>query len=209
MYYEFCTYNKSFSFEECKSEVFSAINHNIQNICITPSQYGFLSDVLSSDKIYLSTCIDYPSSNSTFQIKKNAVISYLRKNIQSIDLVITNEMFDDKEKMLKEIYEIDKICNSVNKTFSIISNIDVSLHSEFLELCKILQRFNIRHIYPSTGIIVEDYIDNVILCELIQNYTALNAVISSPLWNEEQFQTIKLSNIYGIRLYSKYNFVYI
>ncbi len=209
MIYNFCLYNKNVRYSEYTEDVFHAIKNKIHSISVSLDYASELINLIDISTIDLSVCIDYPFGNETLKNKKHLITNAYRKGIKTIDIVINENMIANNSKLISDLVEISKISQSFDSNFSIIPNIEVDKHKDYVDLCYEIQSLNIKHVYTSTGLSVDDYIDGIILCEMIQQNTILTPILSSQLWNAEQFETIKLSNIYGVRLYNKYNFVYI
>ena len=71
-----------------------------------------------------------------------------------------------------------------------------------LELCDFLYSLGIDVVITSTGTIVDDVTDNVIMSKEVELKTGIFSIICSNISSTEQVKMLKDSDIYGVRIMS-------
>jgi hypothetical protein len=54
---------------------------------------------------------------------------------------------------------------------------------------------------PSTGHMLDDISDNIIACKYLSAKSKIQTICNGNIWTEKQFESLKTSNIYGVRLH--------
>lgn len=208
MYHELDTYSKNSSENEVLQSVFKAIEYNFDGINVSPNYIAKIHSIVPKGMI-VSCPIDYPYGLSDSSARQQQTISVLRKGANCIDLVL-NPIYlinDQRHKVIDDLKAHIKICDQNNAMLRLMLEYrhfdDNNLYYNTVRLCKILK---IKHIFPSTGHFADDYYDNLIVCKLINSqYSSAKLISNGNIWTENQYNTIKISGIYGVRLKSNYD----
>jgi hypothetical protein len=70
------------------------------------------------------------------------------------------------------------------------------------QTCRILKKFDIDAVYPSTGLFIDDYIDNSLAAIKIQENTKLKTICNGNIFNQKQYDNLKGCDFFGIAVNS-------
>ncbi|NVM35820.1 MAG: hypothetical protein HWN81_09505 [Candidatus Lokiarchaeota archaeon] len=201
MYIEYCNYNKTIEdYNKELSLVFKAIEKNVNGICIPIHMYHEIKNFVP-EGVVCSVPIDYPSGYSSTKTKNHSVLNAVKGGVQSIDYVMNNYLFQSKPNDLeKEIKSVLNICRDYNSTLRIF--IDNRLSKDLIGTSKYLSNLGIEFCYPTIGYHHDGFVDTLINCKLIEKDVNINTIFNGYFWTEEQYNILKRSNIFGIRVYN-------
>jgi deoxyribose-phosphate aldolase len=201
MYIEYCNYNKTIEdYNKELSLVFKAIEKNVNGICIPIHMYHEIKNFVP-EGVVCSVPIDYPSGYSSTKTKNHSVLNAVKGGVQSIDYVMNNYLFQSKPNDLeKEIKSVLNICRDYNSTLRIF--IDNRLSKDLIGTSKYLSNLGIEFCYPTIGYHHDSFVDTLINCKLIEKHVNINTIFNGYFWTEEQYNILKRSNIFGIRVYN-------
>lgn len=201
MYIEYCNYNKTIEdYNKELSLVFKAIEKNVNGICIPIHMYHEIKNFVP-EGVVCSVPIDYPSGYSSTKTKNHSVLNAVKGGVQSIDYVMNNYLFQSKPNDLeKEIKSVLNICRDYNSTLRIF--IDNRLSKDLIGTSKYLSNLGIEFCYPTIGYHHDSFVDTLINCKLIEKDVNINTIFNGYFWTEEQYNILKRSNIFGIRVYN-------
>lgn len=187
-------------FEEC----FSAIKFGAKTI-FTSSYYASKIQSIVPKEIKIACPIDYPNGLGDTSLRQHECISAIHHGANYIDIVINPILLINKQrnKLKEDIKANLSICKDNNVEFRAI--MDYRMYPERLIYitCELLSNLGIQTIIPSTGQFAEDYIDNLIICEIIQNkFPSIKTIFNGYFLNQDQYDKIKKSKISTVRLKS-------
>ena len=157
----------------------------------------------------ISSGVDYPYGLSDTKIRQHHTISLIRRGATAIDLVVNpvHLINNNRHLLMDDIQANRAICIDNNIIFRVMleyRHFSQDIYYEMVKICKLLK---LPYIFPSTGHFPDDYIDNLIVCKLIQNeYTEAKLITNGNIWQKKHYDIIKESNIYGLRMQSGYDF---
>lgn len=208
MKYELNILDSTKSEKTLLEECFAAIEFGVTKIFTSSYYCGKLKSFLPKN-IFLSCPVNFPYGMSESLLCQHECISAINHGASTIDLII-NPIFlinKQRDKLRKDIRSIIDICN--RKDVQLNAMLDYRTYSDRIlyVLCDFLDRLGISTIIPSTGQFVDDYIDNIIVCEMIKSKFQIDTIYNGTFLTTEQFLKIKKTNIKTLRLRSFYNLV--
>jgi deoxyribose-phosphate aldolase len=202
IYKEVKIYGTNISENEVIDRSFKSIEYGVSGLSVSPNYVSKLSHIIP-DPILIACPIDYPYGLSSTKIRQHETLSAIRSGATAIDLVV-NPIYiinGEKQKISDDLEANKAICKENGVLFRIMleyRQFDDDVYFELVKLCKYLR---IEYIFPSTGNFVDDYLDNLIMCSLIQDICkAANVITNGNIWKKEHYDVIEKSNIYGIQL---------
>jgi deoxyribose-phosphate aldolase len=202
LYKEINLYDLTKSEKSIIEEAFKAIDQGIDCI-FTSSLYAGKLRALLPDFINIACPIDYPNGLGNTSVRQHECVTAINRGVKHIDLVV-NPIYitnNEKNKLTDDIRACKAICTSKNVDLRAILDYRMYPDGLVFTMCNLLQNLDIKFVSPSSGQFIEDYLDNIIMCELIQNKnTRLQTIFSAPFCSAEELDKLHKSNIYGIRL---------
>ena len=199
---EVSCHDQTYDYDQILRTMFSCVNSNVDAISLPSIYIKYLSEF--KDEIDLSALIDFPYGLSDTEIRIHEMILAIRRGCKFIDLVVNSSYLKNKQwsEIRKDILSCGQACKSSRVNLRLVLEYRLFLPELILELCHFLGKLNIDTIITSTGTIVDDINDNIIISEQIQRETGVNVITCSNFMNKKSFETINLSDIYGIRVTS-------
>lgn len=202
MYKEINLYDVQKSEKEIVNECFKAVDNGVDSVFISSYYAGKIRAFLP-DFIHIAVPIDYPNGLANTGVRQHECLTAINRGAKFIDLVI-NPIYlinNEKEKFKDDIRNCKEICKLKNVELRTILDYRMFTDSLIFITCNILQDLNIKFVSPSSGQFAEDYLDNIITCELIQNKNPrLNTIFNAPFCSKDEYEKLIKSNVYGIRL---------
>lgn len=211
LYKEITIYGKNFTEKDVIDCIFKVTEYNLNGINISLNYLPIVTSLVKKE-IIISCPIDYPDGLSDSKHRQHQTISAIRKGANCIDLVINPiYLLNDKKILLAEdIQTHQKICADKNVLFRVMleyRHFDKNIYYDIVKLCKILK---VKYLFPATGNFVDDYTDNLIMCKMINTqYIGAKVISNGNIWKKEQYDLVKNSGIYGLRLRGNYDFSFL
>jgi deoxyribose-phosphate aldolase len=210
LYKEINLYDSTLSETEIVERAFKAIKQGITTIFVAPYYLGKLNAILPKS-IKLACPVDYPHGLGDTYMRQHGCISAINRGASFVDLVVNPVYFinREKQKLVDDLQAHKKICEEKKVELRILLDYRMYVDGLIYTTANLLANIGIKYVIPSTGQFVEDYSDNLIICQLLMNknpsiQTIFNGVFCSP----EQLEKLEMAKIYGVRLKS-YNLVYL
>jgi len=203
MYIDLACHNVDMTAEEAQQFVFLAAQRHLGGISLLPFFIPQIQEYVP-EGMAIACPVDYPYGHSDTKVRNHEVLSAIRHGCNTIDLVINTHLAINKEfkKLSSDILSHVSICKDNNVTLRIMLDYRL-LPSELWKKCmSILQTAGIEYIFPSTGHLVDDYLDNLVVSVNTQDKFGINAITNGNLFRPDQFKTIKKSKVFGIRFNS-------
>lgn len=200
MFVEYCNYNKYIEdYSKELANIAFAIEQGIDGICTTVYLLREIKPYARKDLI-LSAPIDYPLGYSTTKARMNAVFEVARSGANAIDYVPNHYLLKTGfTKLKEELKEINAIVKDYNITLRIFLNHQYNV--DILALIKFYNDFGVSVFYPTIGYHHDDFSDNALICEKIQNKGGSFAIFNGYVWSKHQIDILKESDFFGVRLY--------
>jgi len=199
MYTELACLNH-LTFNEVLKDVWEAIRLGIHGISVPMVFLAKVANVVP-DNIVLSCPIDYPLGCSDTSLRNHAILSAIHNKVTAIDLVAQLIYLVDGDiiKFTNDLSSAKTICDNNNVDLRVIidyKRIDMSL---FIESCVALNILGIEYGFAATGLGIEDYEDNILLCYQMQYEYGIRSIANGNIYLPNHYQTARDSKIFGIR----------
>jgi len=213
MFKEINLYEKDATKDSVIKNVFKIINYNLDGINVSLNYISEVRDIIPKESNLILSCpVDYPDGLSDTKHRQHQTITAIRKGANCIDLVI-NPIYllnEQRNVIYSDIETQSKICKDNNILLRIMleyRHFSKETYYDLIRLCRILK---IKYIFPSTGNFADDYEDNLIMGKMINSiYSGVKVITNGNIWKKEQYELIKRSGIYGIRLKSNCDFSFL
>lgn len=194
---------------EIKSLVGEIISAPLKVNSITCSYYylKIIKSIINKFEIELSCLIDFPSGISDLQSRKLSVEQAHKAGATCVDIVMPQNLVSNRkyDKIREEMKILTEYCNSNNLKIRYIMEYRVFDHHCLKKLCEILDSFNIREVFPSTGYFLDNLADNLIASVfLYENSKDINIYCTGNSWSDNHFNIIEKTGLYGIRVFSPF-----
>lgn len=194
---------------EIKSLVGEVLSEPLKVNSITCSYYylKIIKSLIGKSDIALSCLIDFPSGMSDLQSRKTSVEQAYKAGATSIDVVMPQNLVSNRkyDKIREDIKTLSEYCNENNLKARYIMEYRVFDHHCLKKLCEILDSFNIREVFPSTGYFLDNLADNLIASVFLhENSKDINIYCTGNSWSESHFDIIQKTGLYGIRVFSPF-----
>lgn len=155
----------------------------------------------------LSCLIDFPSGISDLQSRRVAVEQACKAGASCVDIVMPQNLVSNRkyDKIREDIRTISEYCNAEGIKIRYIMEYRSFDHHCLKKLCEILDSFNIREVFPSTGYFLDNLADNLIASTFLhENSKDINIYCTGNSWSESHFNIIQKTGLYGIRVFSPF-----
>lgn len=204
MYNEVNLYDATLSESELIKRAFSAINMGIHNLFVSPYYLGKLRDILPNH-IKLSCPVDYPDGLGDTGMRQHGCLSATNRGADFVDLVVNPIYFlnFEKQRLVDDIKANKQICYERGASLRIVLDYRMFQDGLVFSLASTMANIGIEYIIPATGQFVDDYLDNLIICQSIMNKNpSIKTIFNSPFCKPDIYQKIEKAKIYGVRLKS-------
>jgi deoxyribose-phosphate aldolase len=164
-----------------------------------------LRSTIEKKQIAISCMVDYPLGVSDSKTRLTAIDQAAKIGADMIDIVIPQNLASNRkyDKIREDLKNTTELCKTHNIEPRYILEYRVFDHHCLKKICEILDAFNIKQIFPSTGYFIDNLADNIIAITFLrQNSKNLEIFCSGNIWNDRHFHLLKNNNLYGIRVNS-------
>lgn len=201
---EISLHNPDMSEMEIKKCITDAINTglDINEISVLPYNLKATKRILKNSKICISTPIDFPLGVSDDESRIMQCQSAINNGAMKLDIVAPSSLIVNKkyDRIRQEVATIKALCEDNNIEFTYMLEYRLFTHSCLQRICKLLKTIGVRIIYPSSGYLLDNIIDNTIAAMYLSQKTGIKTIINGDLWNTKQAEKIIKQQPYGIRL---------
>ena len=75
-------------------------------------------------------------------------------------------------------------------------------NSLILAACDIIRDIGVDYLFPSTGSMVGDLDDSLIVGFALQKRRGLNIICNANIWRQEDYEKVEKSGVFGVRIKS-------
>lgn len=204
MYKELSIHKNDLIITDVQNKVLDAVGICIGGISALSYFLPYITDIVP-DKVNLIVPIDYPFGTSTTKLRQHATIAAIRKGANTIDLIlntldIVNENYSE---IIKDLESHIRICGERKAKLRIILEYRVLTKQKLYRVCGIIEERGIECVLPSTGFMVDECADNLIVSLELQKKFGFEVITNGNLWLSSQYDIVKQSGVYGVRLNNK------
>jgi deoxyribose-phosphate aldolase len=161
--------------------------------------------VVDSKDIPLSCTIDYPLGISDSKTRLTAIEQAAKIGANLVDIVMPQNLASNRkyDKIREDLKLTTELCKNNNIEPRYLLEYRVFDHHCLKKICEILDDFNIKQIFPSTGYFIDNLTDNIIAASFLhQNSKNLEIYCSGNIWSEKHFELLNKASVFGIRISS-------
>lgn len=199
---------------QCTDETLS--NSEISSVLIEVEKFSFvdkftalppyiksLKGKLTTDKIQISSIIDFPLGILPTQSKLDIIKQSIEDGAQSVEIVMPSFLINNTQNT--------KIKQDIEKCYQLCSDNQINLHyvleyrlynySCLSRLVKFLLKFNLNNIYISTGYRLDDIYDHIIAMAMImKDNENVNIICNANIFNRDHLDVLKSANLNHFRI---------
>lgn len=182
------------------------VNGKINSITVPYYLIKTIKNVVENN-IMVSCAIDYPLGISDLKTRLTAIEQAAKIGANMVDVVMPQNLASNRkyDKIREDLKYTTELCQKYNIEPRYILEYRVFDHNCLKKICEILDTFDIKNIFPSTGYFIDNLVDNIIAVSFLrQNSKNLNVFCSGNFWNDKHFELINKSNLFGVRINSIY-----
>ena len=200
MYKELSIHRNDILVKDIQQKILVGIKNNVGGISILSYYLPDILDIVP-EGISIAAPIDYPFGVSCTKLRQHATIAALRRGANTIDLIINvADIINDREnKVEQDIMAHVNICKD-RATLRLLLEYRFLNRKQLYRVCEIAKELGIEYILPSTGFMVDEYRDNLIVGLDLQKKFNFNVITNGNIWLKKQYGVIRKSGIFGIRL---------
>ena len=205
MYKEISCYDKDTTEHTVTESIFTALKHDFHGVSV-PAYYLPLAKDLIPDGFVVASSVDYPGGLSSTGVRCHSSINIIRAGANAVDLVAnSNLLVNRKFKKFKEDIEANyKICQDNNCSLRVMFEYRIyDKNSLILAACDIIRSVGVDYIFPSTGSMVDDIEDSIVVGFLLQKKKEQNVIFNANIWRKEDYEKVENSGVFGIRIKSR------
>ena len=204
MIIEYSTYDISLSDEELKLNIQQAKLLQPNTVSVLLPHIKIAKTLLVDSDIKLCTSIDYPlgimdAKSRVFTIEMACKLGVNIINIVAPPHLLCNRKYDKFREDIKNNLEI---CTKNNIELRYILEYRVFTYELLYKVSQILTEGGIDTVYPSTGYLLDDINDNILASAMINKKSDINIICNGNVWNINQINTIRKSNLFGLKVNS-------
>ena len=201
MYHELVCYDRTALDEEVRTDMFAAVKYEFNSIAVLPCYLQVAKESIV-EGMDISAVIDFPYGVSDMPIRSHAIISAIRKGSTIIDLVVNNVYFINKkyDKFYDDIESASVICKENRVLLRAILEYRLFEYSDIVKMGNGLREVNIEYIIPSTNSQLDVWDDNLAISIELTEKAKTKVITNGNIWKKEQYQSIKKSGVFGVRL---------
>lgn len=205
MQLELANYDRSASLDDLNRTVFIATTYKFDAVAIPPHFIAGAAELaVESHKLNLISPVDFPYGMDSNIARMHSIAEAYKRGARIIELCINNSYIVDKKykHITEDIVTCITYCKA--KDIELRALVEYRLFDDeaVIELSKKLYSTGIRYLTLSTGTMVDDPIDNILIAKEITTKTKLKVISNSFFRNLDQVEVCKKANLYGMRFNS-------
>ena len=199
---ELSCHDKALNYNDVLKSLFSSTENNLDSISFPQGYLKLVSEFQKS--IDISGLIDFPYGLSDTEIRLHSILLAIRRGCKFIDLVLNSSDVENcrLSEIKRDVESSLRLCKDNRVSFRPVIEYRIFEPKKVIELCNFLNRIGVDVIVTSTGTIVDDITDNIIIAREIQDNSGIHSIICSNIYSSEQIDIISDSNIHGVRFTS-------
>lgn len=202
MQLEYACYDVAINEDEVKKNIQNAVQYNPYCISVHPYSLSSVKSLIP-ENIKLSCAIDYPMG-LTDVATRNQIVQQVAKNnqVSIIDLNIPSKLIVNRkyDKFREDIKLNSETCKQHNVELRYVLEYRVFSHEILAKLCQILKTFDIGHVFPASGFLLDDINDNIIAAKYLIAKSGMKVICNGNVWTKQQVENVRKSGVSGLRV---------
>lgn len=203
MQLEYACYDIAINEDEVKKNIQSAVQYNPYCISIHPYSLSSVKGLIP-EHIKLSCALDYPMGLTDLSTR-NQIVQNIAKNnqVNIIDLNIPSKLIVNRkyDKFREDIKINSEICKQNNVELRYVLEYRVFSHEILAKLCQILKTFDIGHVFPASGFLLDDINDNIIAAKYLMAKSGIKVICNGNVWTKQHIENVRKAGISGLRVF--------
>lgn len=197
---DLCKYHKE---EEFVDSLFTGLDNDIDSFVVPDYYISKAKDLLPPDTL-ISCPIDVPHGTADSKVRQHAIIEAAKKGVGAVDLCVSPIHVANKneDKLEDDLNTQTRICEDYGLILRVVLEYRLYDYKTIKMVLGVLNACGIEYAIPSSGTILDDPFDNIIICAAMEIDYNLKAIYNAELWLDSQLQLIQTNNIFGIRIRS-------
>lgn len=197
---DLCKYHKE---EEFVDNLFIGLDNDVDSFVVPNNYISKAKDLLPANTTIICP-IDVPHGVADSKVRQHAVISAAKKGAGAIDLCISpiHIANKDEDKLEDDLNTQTRICSDYGIIPRAILEYRVYDYPTIRLVLGMLNVCGIEYAIPSSGTILDDPYDNIIICAGMEVDYNLKAIYNADLWLDSHYELILTSKIFGVRIRS-------
>lgn len=191
---------------EVKELVKEIISFNkVSTITVPYYLIKLIKSATEEKELLISCAIDYPLGISDSKTRLTAIEQAAKIGANLVDIVMPQNLASNRkyDKIREDLKLTTELCKNHNIEPRYLLEYRVFDHHCLKKICEILDDFNIKQIFPSTGYFIDNLADNIIAASFLhQNSKNLEIFCSGNIWSEKHFDLLNKASVFGIRISS-------
>lgn len=188
---EYGYYDHAANDREVKETVRSALELGPNLISVLPS-YARIAKTVIKNSSLLSSVIDYPFGLSCLDARLKDVKKAIDNGCDVIEIMAPNHALCNRkyDHLRKDINQIKDLCDRHNTILRY--TLDYRTYTSYLihKAARIFLAHNIDAIYPSNNLMLDNIVDNIIVCMSIVKDIPINVVTNGNAWTDQHIDLI-------------------
>lgn len=201
---DLCKYHKE---EEFVDNLFTGLDNDIDSFVVPNNYLAKARDLLPTSSM-VSCPIDSPHGLSDCKVRQHAIITAAKKGANAIDLYVNPiHVANKNEDKLEDDINIQmEICGDYGLIHRIVLEYRTYDYRTIKLVLGILNACGVEYAIPSSGTMLDDPFDNIVICAAMEIDYNLKAIYNAELWLDNQYELIRTNKIFGIRIRSMSTF---
>jgi len=178
---ELSYYDPVCNYQDLQKAIFLATHHKFDLVSVPLGYATVASQFLGDTKV--AAAIDLPYGNNPTPIRLHSILEASRRHIKVIDLVINHSLIANGQwkEFTNDIKACLTACRRNNLELRCMAEYRLFEPKKMLEIAAHLLHLGVQKIVSSTGSIMDDIVDNFILCRELQNAGVCPILASTSL----------------------------
>lgn len=196
--------NRGFIQEEMTKLIFKAVENNITNIIVPSGLLTKFKDLKDTSANFIPI-IDYPFGFNSTKIREHDIAQCISHGAKTVDIPINPYLIDniDFQEIKRDLMTLKKSIGTQNITLRPQLDYRQHDHSLIVDIAKTIADCGFQYIIVNTGLIVDDTIDNLIMCKDISSKTDLEVISLNNHIKEKDYANYTKVKVNALRVSTK------
>lgn len=184
--------------------IFQAVKVNITNIIVPSGLLTKFKDLKDTAATFIPI-IDYPSGFNSTKIREHDLAQCISYGAKTVDIPINPYLIDnvDIQEIKRDLMTLKKSIGTQNIQLRPQLDYRQHDHSLVVDIAKCIADCGFEFIIVNTGLIVDDTIDNLIICKDIYTKTDLNVISLNNCIREKDYTNYNKVKLHSLRVSTK------
>lgn len=184
--------------------IFQAVKNDITNVVVPSGLLTKFKDLKDTAATFIPI-IDYPSGFNSTKIREHDLAQCVSYGAKTVDIPINPYLIDnlDIQEIKRDLMTLKKSVGTQNIQLRPQLDYRQHDHSLVVDIAKCIEDCGFEFIIVNTGLIVDDTIDNLIICKDIATKTDLNVISLNNCIREKDYANYTKVKVHSLRVSTK------